>query len=571
MSGITALCNLSGGHLPNTDLAALQLDQTPASFAGTVADRSVPSLAGSLSTGTRQTCLLGWPAGAEFSAILADGAGQEDAVSAMRRLLDRYGPALPEMVDGEWLLLDWQSGRLLLAQSRVRRDWLFHARRGDCIAISGDLDRMAALDWIGRDLDPVGLAASFGRAPLRAATTRRTILPGVQRLEPGEVLVLTPGAEHSHRAALPAVAAWRGSFAEAVEAGRDLLHQLLAERLTVAGPAGLLLSGGLDSSTLAVLIRDLTGEERPLPAFTSVAPPGQGMADERSQALAVAERLGLRHVPVVPDGSASAYRPRAEAYAMAGGPTLSPRHYLYRALCEAARAEGVATLFDGAFGEFTLTSYTPLAGPRYRLRQAVRRVIGRGDDPAAGSHFHVRLAPHRLSGLRAEVSDLARGHQLPPSERKTGEAWGWLPGFAKTWQQPTLLDHGIRGDLPFRDPRLLALFAGFPARFLVQDGHNRAVARAMMQGHLPEEIRLRRTTGAFSPDYMDRIRTQAPAVLERFGLFRKAEAGDWVDLNWLEEALQRIAANGTRSIPEAFEVQMTAMAAEFLVWWNRAG
>jgi asparagine synthase (glutamine-hydrolysing) len=385
------------------------------------------------------------------------------------------------------------------------------------------------------------------------------------------MLVLSLGGDQSHRAALPEVEPWRGSFDEAVEAARELLHRILAERLAVAGKPGLLLSGGLDSSTLAVLVSDVFSGDHGLTAFTSVAPQQGGYTDERAQATAVAERLGLHHVLVVPDREASVYRPEIDAYAMAGGPTLSPRHYLYRALCAAARDQGVTTLFDGASGEYTLTSYAPLLGPGYRLRQLAKRLLGRGGDPTLGSLYHARLAPHRAAQLDPEASGLARQHRLPLAERRPGEAWGWMPGFQKIWEPPTLLNLGLRGEVPFRDPRLLALFAGFPAQFLVQDGLNRAPARAMMAGQLPEAIRLRRTTGAFSPDYMTRIRTQAPAALERLPVFRKAGAEDWIDLAWLEQALQQVGAKGPQSIPEAFEVQLTAMAAEFLVWWRGVG
>lgn len=569
MSGITVLCNLGGGKLPEGELAVLGLREVSAGFVGQVIDQTLQSLACSAILPNRQTFLLGWPAGSELSRV--DTNDLANPADTMRALLDRHGAALSEKVDGEWLLLDWQPGRLILVQSRVRRDWLFYARRGDRIVVSGDLERIAELDWIGREIDPLGFAAAFGRSPLRTAASRRTVVPGVCRLEPGEMLVLTPGGDQSYRAALPTVESWRGSFDDAVEAARELLHRILTDRLAVAGKPGLLLSGGLDSSTLAALVSHVAGGGSGLTAFTSVAPQHGDLIDERAEAAAVAERLNLNHVPVVPDLTTSVYRPEIDAYAVAGGPTLSPRHYLYRALCAAARDRGVATLFDGAAGEYTLTSYAPLLGPRYRLRQMAKRLLGRGGDPTLGSLYHARLAPHRAAQLDPEASELARQHHLPLAERRPGEAWGWMPGFRKIWEPPTLLNLGLRGEVPYRDPRLLALFAGFPAQFLVHDGLNRAPARAMMAGQLPEAIRLRRTTGAFSPDYMTRIRSQAPAALERLSVFRKAGAEDWIDLVWLEQALQQVGARGPQSIPEAFEVQLTAMAAEFLVWWRGVG
>jgi hypothetical protein len=211
----------------------------------------------------------------------------------------------------------------------------------------------------------------------------------------------------------------------------------------------------------------------------------------------------------------------------------------------------------------------PLAGWRLRLRSAAKALLRTGPDPAA-HRFHVALAPHRLTALGGELAALGDAAPSQPLQRDPGEPWGYMPGHDKALSLPTLLGAGIRSDLPFRDPRLLHLFAGFPASYLIDRGLNRAPARIMMAGRLPKAIRLRRTVGPFSPDYMERIRQQAAEALTRLPVFRQAGADDWLDLTWLEARLKAVSARGAASIGDAFEVQLTAMAAEFLVWWHRA-
>jgi asparagine synthase (glutamine-hydrolysing) len=565
-SGLVALCNLAGNALSAKALAALGLPDSAGSFSGVVADLSVPSLADAEHSETRVTLLLGWTSSSRLGIASVLGPGR---ALAMRRLLDQHGSQLAELIDGEWILLDWQPGRLTLVQSRARRDRLYIARRGDLVALCGDIERMAALDWVGRALDPLGFAGALGRSSLRTATARQTILPGVERLEPGEHRFFERSGERSSRADLPPVQPWQGTFSEAVEAAREALDLILRERVAVSGRFALMLSGGLDSSTLAALIAGIAGSGSNLLALTSVAPAGSGLADERGEAAAVADWLGLKQVLVVPDPDSSVYLPDAEAFRNAGGPTLSPRHYLYSALFRLAAASGVSTLFDGAYGELSLTSYMPLNSPWFRVRQALKRIRGRWASGHPGSRFHVRLAPHRAALLAGQVEELSRQHEPQPAQRDLRDAWGWMPGYDKAWAVTTQLYHGVRSDTPFRDPRLLALFAGFPARFLVQGGLDRAAARAMMAARLPESIRLRRSHGAFSPDYMQRIRDQAAPALVRLPLFRKAGADEWLDLDWLEQTLRRIDSEGPGSIEAAFEAQLTTMTAEFLVWWHR--
>lgn len=568
-NGMLALCNLSGRALPAQALRILALEAGATAFAGQVADGSERPAAYVHSTAERITLVLGRP-NAAGGLSAASHHDQQAFVGAVQDLLDRHGPDLPARLGGEWAVLDWRPGQFRLVQSRARRDWLFFTRCGDLVAVCSDLERLAGLDWVGRELDPLGFAGALGRGALRSALGRQTILPGVERLEPGEYLHIGADREVRSRTDLPAIEPWCGTFADAIAASDELLDLILRERLAAGDGGAIMLSGGLDSATLAALLARAAGGGTALFAVTSVAPTGSGLPDESAEAAAVAERLGLTHILVVPGADGSLYRPHPEAYRLAGGPSLSPRHYLYRALAAAARGHGAQSLFDGAFGEMTLTSYMPLVTWRYRLRQGLKQLAGRG---IADQHYpyHARLAPHRTAALAREVGELLASRPAPRIERCPGERWGYVDGIDKMFAMPTLADFGLRTDFPFRDPRLLQLFAGFPADYLVREGLNRAPARALMAGHLPEAIRLRRSHGAFSPDYMVRIQRDAGAALARIPAFRQVDAGDWIDLDWLEIALKRMAANGPVSITEAYEVQMTAMTAEFLAWWRGAG
>lgn len=96
----------------------------------------------------------------------------------------------------------------------------------------------------------------------------------------------------------------------------------------------------------------------------------------------------------------------------------------------------------------------------------------------------------------------------------------------------------------------------------------RSVARHMLQGHLPDSVRLRTSGLPASPDHLDRLRWQAPAARARIATFRTAGIDDWIDLDWLESALLDVEANGLASYAQGNDVQLTTVAAEYLLAWQ---
>ena len=123
----------------------------------------------------------------------------------------------------------------------------------------------------------------------------------------------------------------------------------------------------------------------------------------------------------------------------------------------------------------------------------------------------------------------------------------------------------------FRDIRLLRLFASFPKAMLEQHLADRGIARALLEGGLPDAIRLRVSKGQAFPDNMQRMKREAGDARMRVPLFRAAEIDDWLDLDWLDQQLARVTATGATGEADAGLVQSTAIAAEFLLWWRSRG
>ena len=183
--------------------------------------------------------------------------------------------------------------------------------------------------------------------------------------------------------------------------------------------------------------------------------------------------------------------------------------------------------------------------------------------------FHIRIAPHRLGALpEAIVANLQNPPDQPLWPPSDG-TFGFMPGIEKGLAQPNEFHPGaLRMDFPFRDLRLVRLFAGFPLKTLLQEGHDRPVVRSVLAGRLPDSIRLRTRGMPASPDHLVRLQDQAAAARQRITEFRRADLDEWIDLAWLDAGLARIAQHGPRDLGEANQVQLTALAAEYLLWWR---
>ena len=582
-SGIYGLFRLDGGPVDPRDVAALGLDSASVpgvpgrAFAHAV-DPHDPTALHRIEADDALTILVGHIEEPQALAARLNVAPTLPAAALARAALDRFGSETPAEMIGEWSLLHWdrRDRRLVLTMSAARRDRLFVAVDGPRVAVAPNLFALSRISWIGNRLDEAGLLVSIARADLRAALREemrdRTMLAKVRQLEPATRLTITAdGIRRDAAAVLVPQPRWTGSFDDAVVAAEETMRTILRARVARTAVPGVLLSGGLDSSTIAWLAARERAAEQRMILLTSVAPPGSGLADEAAFADAVADRIGLTAEHVSPPEDAAIYRPSDAILGGASRPPMPVRHCLTETFQARGKALGATALFDGSFGEATLTGKFALTTMRQQLRGTAGRVrrylAGTAVEPVRGA-FHVRLSAERLAALPAAM-------RAPPpvmvenEMRRPRDAWGYLPGADKALLHPNEFYPGaLRMEFPFRDVRLLRLFAGFPAGFLVHAGLDRAPVRHMLAGHLPDRIRLRRSGRPASPDHMARLQRQASAARGRIATFRKAEVQEWLDLDWLDQALATIAARGPASFAESYEVQLTAITAEFLTWWR---
>ncbi len=183
-------------------------------------------------------------------------------------LYDEYGDDCVHRMNGQWAFALWDARRrrLLLSRDRIGVRPLFHTRVDGQFLFGSEVKALFAHPGVPRELDLRGLDEVF---TFWCALAPRTVFRGVEELPPGHSLVV----EADDKAKLQRY--WQLDFspsvpAETPDALGDRLRELLLDatrlRLRADVPVGAYLSGGLDSSVIAALIKKYT--DTPLETFS---------------------------------------------------------------------------------------------------------------------------------------------------------------------------------------------------------------------------------------------------------------------------------------------------------------
>ena len=209
-------------------------------------------------------------------------------------LFEELGPECLNHFNGQFAFAIWDTRRrrLFLARDRLGVRPLFYTRRDGAFLFASEIKALFCDTRVAREWDPLGLEQVFTFwAPLGP----QTVFRGVHQLPPGHYLVLEDGRADVRRY-------WNIEFSERAQAGGEsqqaiieqfqaLLVDAVKIRLRADVAVGAYLSGGLDSSVIASVVRRHTSNR--LSTF-SIAFDDAGF-DESSFQQRMARELGTEH------------------------------------------------------------------------------------------------------------------------------------------------------------------------------------------------------------------------------------------------------------------------------------
>ena len=180
-------------------------------------------------------------------------------------LYEDYGPDCVTHLNGQFAIAIWDSRkqRLVLARDRFGIRPLFYTIADGALVFGSEIKSLLADRRVQAEIDPVALDQIFS---YWSTLSPRSIFKGIFEVPPGHYLVAQNGQVSTtcywqlDFPALPNGSTPGGSDADYVEAFRALLIDATKIRLRADVTVGAYLSGGLDSSTIASIIRSMVGE-----------------------------------------------------------------------------------------------------------------------------------------------------------------------------------------------------------------------------------------------------------------------------------------------------------------------
>jgi asparagine synthase (glutamine-hydrolysing) len=376
-------------------------------------------------------------------------------------------------------LHDPAAGSLILARDPFGIKPLYYAETPRAFAFASE---PGALLEAGLVAPQLFRAARNELLQMQFTTGRETIFTGINRVLPGETIVVRQGriVERRHREALPqggpspigegeALVRLDAAFTDSIR-----IHQ----RSDV--PFGMFLSAGIDST--AVLLTMARLAERPVKAFT-IGFAASDVADERSAARAAAEAVGADHVEILFD-EADFWRLLPEIVSAVDDPAADYAILPTWALARAAHEAGIKVILSGEGGDELFAGYG-------RYRSAMRPWWVGGRTPRArGVLDGLGMLRQEIAGWRdgiaaAEARNSGHDRTLLQAAQAVDCA-DWLPNDLLVKLDRCLMAHGTEGRTPYLDEEVAALAFRLPDELKVRRGLGKWLLRRWLAEHLPE-------------------------------------------------------------------------------------
>lgn len=248
-------------------------------------------------------------------------------------------------------------GSLFLARDQLGVKPLYFAALPAGVLFGSEIKALLEESTLPRDIDHIALhntlAYLWSPAP-------RTMLRAVRKLEPGAAMVVHGGrVERKWTYFTPPFDGSRSTHSEAELAGELTEHlQVAVRRQLVADvPVGAFLSGGLDSSAIVAMMRQLLPSSE-ITAFTIAFGDNEqvdGNPNDLPFARTVARHLDVTLKEVLIDASVINRLP--ELVSLLDEPQADPAPINALIIAEHARAMGIPVLLSGAGGDDLFTGY----------------------------------------------------------------------------------------------------------------------------------------------------------------------------------------------------------------------
>jgi len=405
-------------------------------------------------------------------------------------------------------LFDLTSQKVFLARDRLGIKPLFYTVLPDRVAFASEIKALLPILDHAPQVNGEALSQFFHN---QFNTGRETIIKGIYRVLPGEVITLGRDLEISHRQYWTplSVQPKNYSFEEAQEEFEPLFEQVMREHIRSDVPYGLFLSGGVDSAVVLAMLHKF--QERPIRTF-SVGYKDSIMENELEPAQFIARQFNTDHQPLALDKERLFMRIPHVIWAtddLMRDYACLPTSFL----AEEASKE-LKVVFTGEGGDEVFAGYG-----RYRkstLQRVLKTLIASGS-----GGFRTRSQITSRVGRSLFGSHLQGSHN--EFRRPFIHAWQACPSAWSSVQKSQYVDmvtalpdnllvkvdrmlmgFGVEGRVPFLDHRIVDFGLSLPDHLKVKTHYGKLFLRRWAEKYIPKNHLWAKKTGFHVPigDYL---------------------------------------------------------------------
>lgn len=487
-----------------------------------------------------------------------------------------WGEECVQHFNGMFAFALWDSAKrkLFCARDRFGEKPLYYHQRADgSLVFASEIKALFTLGDVPRRANHHTLRRFLATG--LTDTDSETFFEGIYALPAGHVLTWRAGEVTTRRYwGLPRCETpVQRSAEEWSDALMNGLRSSIRLRLRSDVPLGTCLSGGLDSSTIVTLMRDL--HPGPITCF-SVLYDDPGLS-ERRFVEALVHETGIETVVATPDGS-DLHDTLQRIVWHNDQPSASRGQYSQWHAMKLAAERGTVVLLNGQGGDEVLAGYDryvptamrslALAGrPFQAMRMARSFAAARGT--TTGMFVKQALYPMLPATLRTAwgrarfqpwlMAGIAlRDGRAPESEGPFSDLRSHLVADLCRLSVPSLVHDEDRCSmafsreirLPFLDHTLVELLADAPMGMKLAGGQTKALLRRAMKGHLAEPVRTRRDKMGYPTPVARWLRTTGAKDAEAVFLSSEFRGRGFVEPSVAQGLLRaHVAAEADHSAP----------------------
>ncbi len=455
--------------------------------------------------------------------------------------LATWGESAVAKFNGMWSLawLDLRAGRLMLSRDRFGIKPLYIYRSRNALYFASEIKGILAGSDERFAINPVAAGRFLEQSLLDAQ--QETFFSAIEAVPAGHNLVydLKSGARlepRSYSYWSPASEAnVNGNLAERIEEVRETFADAVRIRLRSDVPVGVLLSGGLDSSSIAAVMRRVLGPDADLHVMSAIS--DDGTFDEKPFIEQMARHLGCPvHWVRLRGDPAEWFRLVSDVIYSNDEPIFSFATVAHYLLMQEAKGLGITSILSGQGADELLCGYLKFTG--FYLGQLVRQghiataarvLAGFARRGTVLRQFEFSEA-RRYNPLLRRVGIDIRGPRLMEANctMPTGLGNGGVIGrqHADLYQfsVPGLVHYEDRSAmawsreirLPFLDYRLVNLLLPLDPQWKMRDGWTKWIFRQAMKDWLPQPIVWRKDKQGFINPQSEWLKHELRPAIERF-------------------------------------------------------